>query len=226
MKNGRLPNSLVMLLPHGYEGQGPEHSSARLERFLILCAQDNMQVCNLSTPAQYFHVLRRQMTNAVRKPLVIMTPKSLLRHPEAKSAKEEFISGSFREVIDDDVPDRNKIKKILITSGKLYYDLTKYRTETKIENAAIIRLEQFYPFPYESMREIIRSYPNAEKITWVQEEPKNMGAWAFLSNRIQENLELTHKLEYAGRPEGASPAVGSYKVSMQQQKDLVIQAFS
>jgi multifunctional 2-oxoglutarate metabolism enzyme len=221
-----LPNSLVMLLPHGYEGQGPEHSSARLERFLILCAEDNMQVCNITTPAQYFHVLRRQIKNAVRKPLIIMTPKSLLRHAEAKSPKEMFTSGSFMEVIDDEIENKDNIKRLLLTSGKVYYDLTKYRSENKITNTAIIRLEQFYPFPYAKMKEILNTYKNVDKIIWVQEEPKNMGAWTFLSNRIQDNLFNGHRLEYAGRTESASPAVGSYKLSMLQQKNLVEKAFT
>jgi 2-oxoglutarate dehydrogenase complex dehydrogenase (E1) component-like enzyme len=221
-----LPNSLVMLLPHGYEGQGPEHSSARLERFLILCAEDNMQVCNITTPAQYFHVLRRQIKNAVRKPLIIMTPNSLLRHAEAKSPKEMFTSGSFMEVIDDEIENKDNIKRLLLTSGKVYYDLTKYRSENKITNTAIIRLEQFYPFPYAKMKEILNTYKNVDKIIWVQEEPKNMGAWTFLSNRIQDNLFNGHRLEYAGRTESASPAVGSYKLSMLQQKNLVEKAFT
>ncbi len=222
----QLPNSLVMLLPHGFEGQGPEHSSARLERFLNLCAQNNMQVCNISTPAQYFHVLRRQIKSAVRKPLIIMTPKSLLRHPDAKSKKEDFISGAFREVMDDEsLADKTKIKRTLITSGKVYYDLAKYRSDNKIKDTAIIRLEQFYPFPYKAMKAILDSFNNTEKIIWVQEEPRNMGAWTFLSTRVQDDIFKGLKVQYAGRPEGASPAVGSYKISMQQQRDLIEQAF-
>lgn len=222
----RLPNSLVLLLPHGYEGQGPEHSSARLERFLILCAEDNMQVCYPSTPAQYFHVLRRQMKNAMRKPMILMTPKSLLRLPEAKSPKEEFINGSFKEVIDDDaVGSKDAIKKLLLTSGKVYYDLIKYRTDNKITDAAIIRIEQLYPYKSEQVREVLKSYSNAQDVVWVQEEPGNMGAWNFLYTRLTNDLREGQKLRYSGRPEGASPAAGSAKISAQQQKDLVKNAF-
>ncbi len=222
----QLPNSLVLLLPHGYEGQGPEHSSARLERFLILCAEDNMQVCYPSTPAQYFHVLRRQMKNAVQKPLVIMTPKSLLRLPEAKSAREEFINGRFLEVIDDNSNNKkDEIRKVLLTSGKVYYDILKYKNENKINDAAIIRIEQFYPYKSEMIKEILFLYSKAKDVVWVQEEPRNMGAWNFLSPRLIEDLADGQKLSYSGRPEGASPAVGSAKISKQQQQELIELAF-
>ncbi len=223
----KLPNGLVMLLPHGYEGQGSEHSSARIERFLTLCAQDNMQVCNPSTPAQYFHVLRRQIKHAVRKPLIIMTPKSLLRLPDAKSAKEEFIDGKFYEIIDDlTIKNKEEIKRVILTSGKVYYDLLKYRSDNKFEDAAIVRVEQYYPYKSEMLREILASYTNAKKIVWVQEEPKNMGAWNFLALRIIEDLAEGQRLSYAGRPEGASPAVGSARKSTMQQKELVREAFA
>ncbi len=223
----KLPNSLVMLLPHGYEGQGSEHSSARIERFLTLCAQDNMQVCNLSTPAQYFHVLRRQIKHAVRKPLIIMTPKSLLRLPEAKSSKDEFISGKFNEFIDDlDIKNKNDINKVILTSGKVYYDLIKHRSDNKFTDVAIVRVEQYYPYKSEMVREILSSYSNAKKVVWVQEEPKNMGAWNFLALRIIEDLAEGQKLYYVGRPEGASPAVGSGRKSAKQQKELVEEAFA
>jgi len=222
-----LPNSIVMLLPHGYEGQGPEHSSARLERFLILCAEDNMQVCNVSTPAQYFHLLRRQVKHAANKPLVIMTPKSLLRHAEAKSTKKEFLTGKFYEVIDDlTVNDKSKISSLIFTSGKVFYELIKYRSDNKITNTAIIRVEQFYPFNSDEIKKIIHSYSNANKVIWVQEEPKNMGAWNFLWHRLQEIILSGQKVNYAGRPESASPAVGSAKISKQQQEELIKQAFS
>ncbi len=222
----QLPNSLVLLLPHGYEGQGPEHSSARLERFLILCAEDNMQVCYPSTPAQYFHVLRRQIKNAVQKPLVIMTPKSLLRLPEAKSAREEFINGRFLEVIDDNSNNKkDEIRKVLLTSGKVYYDILKYKNENKINDAAIIRIEQFYPYKSEMIKEILFLYSKAKDVVWVQEEPRNMGAWNFLSPRLIEDLADGQKLSYSGRPEGASPAVGSAKISKQQQQELIELAF-
>ncbi|MBE0551925.1 MAG: multifunctional oxoglutarate decarboxylase/oxoglutarate dehydrogenase thiamine pyrophosphate-binding subunit/dihydrolipoyllysine-residue succinyltransferase subunit [Ignavibacterium sp.] len=221
-----LPNSVVMLLPHGYEGQGPEHSSARLERFLILCAEDNIQVCNVSTPSQYFHLLRRQIKQNVQKPLVIMTPKSMLRLPEAKSTKETFISGKFEEMLDDEIiQNKNTINKIILTSGKVFYDLAKHRIKNKIVDTSIIRIEQFYPFNKTKLNDILKSYPNTEKIIWLQEEPKNMGAWNFLSGRIGELISDKQNLVCVSRPEGASPAVGSGKLSNQQQVNLVEEAF-
>ncbi len=222
----KLPNSIVMLLPHAYEGQGAEHSSARLERFLTLCAQDNMQVCNVTTPAQYFHLLRRQIKQMMMMPLIIMTPKSLLRLHEAQSPKDEFINGRFQEIIDDQtVIDKKEIGRVLLTSGKVYYDLSKYRTENKINNTAIVRVEQLYPYKAKKIREILSSYYNAKYVYWVQEEPKNMGAWSFMVSRLLEDLSDGQKLRYAGRPESASPAVGSNKISSRQQKELVEQAF-
>ncbi len=223
----QIPNNLVMLLPHGFEGQGPEHSSARLERFLILSAENNMQVCNVTTPAQYFHLLRRQIKSGMKMPLVIMTPKSLLRAPEAKSAKDEFLNGKFEEVIDDDVnQNSNKIDHLILTSGKVYYDLFKFRNENEITNTAIIRLEQFYPYPSKKIRKILESYPNVKKVKWVQEEPKNMGAWNFLFHRLRNDIPEKCELDYSGRPESASPAAGSYKVSMQQQNKLVKDSYN
>jgi multifunctional 2-oxoglutarate metabolism enzyme len=223
----KVPNSVVLLLPHGYEGQGPEHSSARLERFLILCAQNNMQVCNVTTPAQYFHLLRRQVKHNTRKPLVIMTPKSLLRAPEARSTREDFLTGTFMEVIDDTTVEKKKfIDRIILTSGKVYYELVKYKKENKLDDAAIIRIEQFYPYDAAKIKELIESYPNTDKIVWVQEEPKNMGAWSFISHRLWDDVNINKKLYYSGRPEQASPAVGSSKKSNQQQRDLVQQAFT
>ncbi|QQS34715.1 MAG: multifunctional oxoglutarate decarboxylase/oxoglutarate dehydrogenase thiamine pyrophosphate-binding subunit/dihydrolipoyllysine-residue succinyltransferase subunit [Ignavibacteriales bacterium] len=222
----KLPNSVVMLLPHGFEGQGPEHSSARLERFLILCAENNMQVCNLTTPAQYFHVLRRQIKNAMQKPLVIMAPKSTLRLPEAKSPKEEFLSGKFHELIDDNsIKDKDSIKRVILTTGKVYYDLIKYRKSKGISDTAIVRVEQIYPYHHDKMKNILSSYKNSDKVVWVQEEPKNMGAWTFLSNRIIEDMLPSQRLSYSGRPESASPAVGSAKISNQQQLELVEKSF-
>ena len=222
----QLPNSLVLLLPHGYEGQGPEHSSARLERFLILCAENNMQVCNVTTPAQYFHLLRRQIKSAMKIPLVIMTPKSLLRHPKAKSPKEEFINGKFEEVIDDfSIKNKKSVNKVLLTSGKVYYDLLKHRDENKIKNSSIIRLEQFYPYPAKQIAKVLSLYSSVKEIIWVQEEPKNMGAWNFLSQRLIENIPDKCNLDFVGRPEGASPAVGSSRISIQQKKKLVKDTF-
>jgi 2-oxoglutarate dehydrogenase E1 component len=221
-----VPNNLVMLLPHGYEGQGPEHSSARLERFLILSAENNLQVCNVTTPAQYFHLLRRQIKKAVHTPLVIMTPKSLLRHPEAKSSKSEFIKGKFNEVIDDPgIVNRNSIKNIVLTSGKVYYDLNKYRTDQKIEDVAIIRIEQYYPYPSKQLKRVLKNYSSLGKIVWIQEEPKNMGAWNFLLPLIKNDVEGDLEITYVGRPQSASPAVGSSKISTQQQKELIKKAF-
>jgi len=221
----QVPNNIVLLLPHGYEGQGPEHSSARLERFLILCAEENIRVCNVSTPAQYFHLLRSQIKLAERKPLIIMTPKSLLRHPEAKSGKEEFIRGRFKEVIDDDTEKKGLIEKLIFTSGKIYYDLNKFKKEKNIKNAAIIRIEQIYPYKSDQIKNIADSYPNTKRVVWVQEEPKNMGAWNFLLPRLSEDIP-NKQILYAGRPESASPAVGSAKISAQQQKELVEEAFN
>lgn len=222
----KLRNSVVMLLPHGYEGQGPEHSSARLERFLILCAENNMQVCNVTTPAQYFHLLRRQMKNAVRKPLVLMTPKSLLRLPEARSPREDFINGTFSEIIDDKSITKNSgTDRVILTSGKVYYDLIRYRNAKNINNIPVVRIEQYYPYHSEKFRELLTGYSDVKKIIWVQEEPKNMGAWNFLSLRLFDDLVEGQKLHYVGRPEGASPAVGSAKKSNQKQKELVEQAF-
>lgn len=221
-----LPNSLVMLLPHGYEGQGPEHSSARIERFLILSAEENMYVTNPSTPAQYFHLLRRHIKQYINKPLVVFTPKSLLRHPDAKSAKEEFLSGKFLEVIDDlSIADKSNVKKVLLCSGKVYYELQKYREHNKITDTAIVRLEQYYPFNEQLLKSVLHSYSNSKKLVWVQEEPRNMGAWNFLWHRLNDLLLPEQKLYCSSRPESASPAVGSQKLSNQQQKYLIINAF-
>ncbi len=222
----KLPNSVVMLLPHGYEGQGAEHSSARLERFLTLCAQDNIQVCNLTTPAQYFHLLRRQIKQAMMKPLIIMTPKSLLRLPEAKSPKIDFVNGKFMEVIDDAYVGKKKFaERVIITTGKVYYDLLKFRDEHKIDDVAIVRMEQLYPYQSVMIKEILSGYSNAKDVVWVQEEPKNMGAWNFLASRLMNDLAPGQTLRYVGRPESASPAVGSSKKSTKQQIDLVEAAF-
>ncbi len=223
----QVPNNVVMLLPHGYEGQGPEHSSARLERFLILCAQENMEVCYPTTPAQYFHLLRRHMKKGINRPLIIMTPKSLLRLPEARSMKSEFVSGTFREIIDDNsVQDKKQINRVILTSGKVYYELVKYRAEQEKNDTAIIRLEQFYPYEEDLIRSTLQGYTNADKLVWVQEEPRNMGAWGFLHGRLLETKNERMQLLYSGRPESASPAVGSGKLSMQQQIKLVSEAFS
>ncbi|MEM7698320.1 MAG: 2-oxoglutarate dehydrogenase E1 component [Verrucomicrobiota bacterium] len=219
---------LVMLLPHGYEGQGPEHSSARLERFLQLCAEQNIQVCNLTTPAQYFHVLRRQMVRPFKKPLILMTPKSLLTKAECTSTLADFSEGTrFHEILDDETPDRSPpedISRLVFCSGKVYYDLLDYRRESEIRNAAIIRVEQFYPFNKPLIKEIVARYPSAKKWVWCQEEPLNMGGWSFIGPRLQKMTD--HHVRYAGRDTAASPATGSKTVHKMEQKRLIEEAFN
>jgi multifunctional 2-oxoglutarate metabolism enzyme len=213
---------LVMLLPHGYEGQGPEHSSARLERFLQLCAENNLQVCYPTTPAQYFHLLRRQVRQEIARPLIVMTPKSLLRLPAASSNIEELTTGGFRAVIDDaKITDRSKIKRVVICSGKVYYDLDAGRADSDDQRVAIIRLEQFYPFPAAALTEIFASYPNATQIYWTQEEPQNMGGWHFVEQRIRDIKSDSVILRYVGRVPSASPATGSYTIHELEQKAIV-----
>lgn len=215
---------LVMLLPHGYEGQGPEHSSARLERYLQLCAENNMQVCYPTTPAQYFHMLRRQVKQEIVRPLVVMTPKSLLRLPAASSNIDELTTGGFQPVLDDtNVSDNSKVKRILLCSGKVYYDLETARTDSKDERVAIIRLEQLYPFPATRLKEVFASYPNATELFWVQEEPQNMGGWAFVQPRLEE-VRGELKLKYVGRSASASPATGSYVIHGLEQEKFVGEA--
>ena len=220
-----LPNNLVLLLPHAQEGQGPEHSSARLERFLTLCAEDNMIICNPTNSEQYFHLLRRQTKQKHKKPLVILTPKSLLRLPEAKSVKEEFTKGKFNEIIDDEIKDKSTFKRILITSGKVYYDLLKYKKENNINDTAIIRLEQYYPYEGEMMKKILSAYENGTEVVWVQEEPENMGAWNFLALRLKRDLSAGQKLYSVCREESASPAAGSMSIFIETQKELMLKAF-
>ena len=215
-------SGLVMNLPHGYEGQGPEHSSARLERFLTLCAEGNMQVIYPSTPAQYFHALRRQMKNNPRKPLIVMTPKSLLRHPLATSSVDDVTTGRFEPVLRD-VATSDAVKRVVLTSGKVYYDLKQARDKAN-SNVAILRLEQFYPFPQPMLAEALKSYPNATEVVWVQEEPRNMGAWPFLHERLLTVLQSNQKLSYVGRPLAAAPATGSHHRHDEQQKALVNKA--
>src|SRR2546425_225216 len=224
-------SGLVLLLPHGYEGQGPEHSSARLERFLQLCAEDNMQVCNLTTPAQYFHALRRQMHRNFRKPFVLMSPKSLLRHKLCVSPLEELTQGGFRTVIDDialgGAPEagvtieRGGARRILLWSGKIYYELLAGRRERAIDSAALVRGEQPYPFPATELEAIFAAYPEARQVYWVQEEPWNMGAWHVMYRRLRRILPEERSLHYAGRPEAASPATGSFKLHLAEERDLV-----
>lgn len=222
-KWGRL-SGLVMLLPHGYEGQGPEHSSARLERFLQACAENNIQVCNVTTPAQYFHLLRRQMKREFKKPLIIMSPKSLLRHKECVSKVENFSDNEFWSILDDETVNRKTAKRIVFCSGKIYYDLTSHREENKIQDTAIIRIEQFYPLNTDLLERIVANYPKAKSVVWCQEEPKNMGGWSFIAPRLMETIGKLPN--YAGRKESASPAVGSLAVHRHEQKKLIETAFS
>ncbi|MEA3231536.1 MAG: thiamine pyrophosphate-dependent enzyme, partial [Thermodesulfobacteriota bacterium] len=212
---------LVMLLPHGLDGLGPEHSSARLERFLQLCADDNIQVCNLTTPAQYFHLLRRQIKAKYRKPLVIMTPKSLLRHPLAVSTLSEMTTGSFQTVMDDPA-EPEKPSRLLLCSGKIYYQLVQRRQEINATDMAIIRLEQLYPFPEDRINQVAKRYKNVKNWVWVQEEPENMGAWQFVRPRLES---ITGKpLEYIGRAAAPSPASGFPMIYKQQQAAITDQA--
>ncbi|HMB89393.1 MAG TPA: 2-oxoglutarate dehydrogenase E1 component, partial [Rhodothermales bacterium] len=223
-------SSLVVLLPHGYEGQGPEHSSARLERFLQLCAENNMIVANLSTPANYFHALRRQVKRDVKKPLILMTPKSLLRNPMVVSAPEAFTDGGFQEVIPAEI-DPARAERLLFCSGKVYYDLLKALEEHEDlqSKIAIARVEQFYPFPETEIRAELERFKDVGEVLWVQEEPANMGAWSFLRYRFDDLLEAihgdcNHRIGYAGRPASASPATGSAKVHELEQNKLIGEA--
>ncbi len=227
VKWGRA-SGLVMMLPHGYEGQGPEHSSARVERFLQLCADNNMQVVQPTTGAQIFHLLRRQMIRLFRKPLVIFTPKSLLRNKDAGVPLSELVKGSFQTVIGevDAKIDPKKVKRVLACSGKVYYDLVNARKERDATDIAIIRVEQLYPFPHKAFASELKSFPNAAEVVWVQDEPQNQGAWFQIQHNIFENMADGQKLAYAGRPASASPAVGYYDKHYAQQKALIDTAFS
>tara|TARA_R110002074_G_scaffold228259_2_gene399889 strand:+ start:79281 stop:82100 length:2820 start_codon:yes stop_codon:yes gene_type:complete len=223
-KWGRLCG-LVMLLPHGYEGQGPEHSSARLERYLQLCAGHNMQVCVPSTPAQIFHLLRRQTLSFFRKPLIIMSPKSLLRHKLATSTLEELTEGSFQRIIQeiDDI-DPKKVTRMVVCSGKVYYDLLEKRREDKLEHVVILRAEQVYPFPIDELQESFKKYPELKQVVWCQEEPKNQGAWYQIRHRFFDLVSEKFELIYAGRNMSASPAVGQFSQHVKQQQKLIQEA--
>jgi 2-oxoglutarate dehydrogenase E1 component len=218
-------SGLVMLLPHGYEGQGPEHSSARLERYLQLCAEDNMFVCNPTTPAQYFHMIRRQIVSAVRKPLIVMTPKSLLRLNEATSELSDLSDGRFHKIMPEtsEKVDPDKVKRVLMCSGKVYYDLAEYRKANDLYDTAIIRVEQIYPLRDQYIHEALEQFPNHEELCWVQEEPKNMGAWPHLFARF---MECGIRPDYIGRNASASPATGSRDTHEIEQAALVKQAFN
>jgi 2-oxoglutarate dehydrogenase E1 component len=224
-KWGRLCG-LVLLLPHGYEGQGPEHSSGRIERYLQLCAEYNIQVCVPSTAAQIFHLLRRQMLRPYRRPLVVFTPKSLLRSKEAASPLAMLAEGGFQNVIPEiESMDTEKVKRIIMCCGKVYFDLLRYRREKAIANTAIVRLEQLYPFPHDEFSALIMSYPNAEEVVWCQEEPGNQGAWHRIQHYLLRHMRPNIRLDYALRPSSASPAAGYLAIHNEQQKELVAAAF-
>jgi len=216
-----------MLLPHGYEGQGPEHSSARLERFLQLCAEHNMQVVVPSTPAQMFHMLRRQMLRGLRKPLVVMTPKSLLRHKLSVSSLTDLARGKFQPVIDEVEPiTDDAVTRVVFCSGKVYFDLAESRRNDNVANVALVRIEELYPFPIEEYARVIARYRNATEIVWCQEEPQNQGAWYQIRHRLQEPLSQRHELFYAGRPGAAAPASGIHALHVRQQQALVAAALT
>lgn len=218
---------LTMLLPHGYEGQGPEHSSARLERYLQLCAENNLCVCYPTTPAQYFHLLRRQVQPGFERPLVVMTPKSLLRLPAAASSIEQFTSGGFQPVINDfDVQDPKTIERALLCSGKVSYDLQEARRKLTESRVAIIRVEQFYPFPRRVLSQVIESYPNAKELVWCQEEPRNMGGWTFMESRLENLMSRCDRPRFVGREPSASPATGSYAIHVKEQERLANEAIN
>jgi 2-oxoglutarate dehydrogenase E1 component len=212
----RSKSGLVMLLPHGYEGQGSEHSSARLERYLTLCGDNNMQIANCTTPANFFHILRRQLKREFRTPLVVMTPKSLLRHPEAVSKVEDLATGAFQEIIAEDV-DKKKVKTVVCCSGKLFYELRKARDEKGADDITIVRLEQLYPFPQKQFDELLEGYPNMKNLVWSQEEPENMGSWRFIKTTTSQSADW----ELVSRHSSASPASGSSKVFEKRQAKII-----
>jgi 2-oxoglutarate dehydrogenase E1 component len=223
-------SGLVLLLPHGYEGQGPEHSSARIERFLTLCAEDNVQVVNCTTAAQYFHVLRRQVVRDVRKPLIVFTPKSLLRARQARSPVEALTAGSFEEVLDDPHylgggGDPASVERVVLASGKVAYDAMAKRDEASVP-AAVVRLEQLYPWPESSVAGVLARYGRASEVVWLQEEPENMGAWSFVKGRLPRLLGDDYSLRSATRPESGSPAGGSASVHQQEQEELIASALA
>jgi 2-oxoglutarate dehydrogenase E1 component len=220
------PSGMVLLLPHGYEGQGPEHSSARIERFLTLCAENNLRAAYPTTPASYFHLLRRQGRDPQEKPLVVFTPKSLLRHPRCVSTLQELADGRFEEVLDDRL-DPARVRRVVLSSGKLYYDLLKTREDARVGDVALVRLEQLYPFPAAVLARVLGRYPGAE-LVWAQEEPRNMGAWRFVRERFLDgDVQAGGRVpRYVGRKESASPAAGSHKVHLAEQDAIVRSALA
>jgi 2-oxoglutarate dehydrogenase E1 component len=229
-KWGRL-SGLTLLLPHGYEGQGPEHSSARIERYMQLCAEQNWQICIPTTPAQIFHLLRRQMLRKLRKPLVVITPKSLLRHKDAVSTLHEMANGAFHTVVgEEDKLDPKKVTRVVLCAGKIYYELVAYRREQKIMNTAVIRLEQLYPFPEDALNNELKKWPKLKEVVWCQEEPRNQGMWYWFVSRQHlakaiDAIESTQELFLVSRPASASPAVGYYTKHNAQQKAVIEGAF-
>jgi 2-oxoglutarate dehydrogenase E1 component len=223
----RQTSRLTMLLPHGYEGQGPEHSSARLERFLQMCAENNLQVCYPTTPAQYFHLLRRQIRPGRERPLIVMTPKSLLRLPAAASTLDQLTNGGFNPLIDDpEIKDSAAVERVVLCSGKVFYDLIEARRKAEETRVSIVRLEQFYPFPMQRLREVIAGYPNAKQLVWAQEEPKNMGGWTFVEPLLERLLPSCDRPIYIGRSASPSPATGSYAIHQVEQANLVHEALT
>ncbi|MCH8557202.1 MAG: multifunctional oxoglutarate decarboxylase/oxoglutarate dehydrogenase thiamine pyrophosphate-binding subunit/dihydrolipoyllysine-residue succinyltransferase subunit, partial [Balneolia bacterium] len=222
----RQTSSVMMLLPHGYEGQGPEHSSARIERFLQLCAEDNMRVVNCTTPAQFFHLIRRQALSDIKKPTIVFTPKSLLRHPLAVSNTEELASGKFEYVLPDTDVKAEDVRKVVFCSGKVFYDLYTKRKEDEINDVALVRIEQYYPFPDSDVRAQLAQYPNAKEVVWCQEEPRNMGAWTYIRSRFEYDLNNEFDIDYVGRFASASPAAGTMKLHTAEQEKLVTEALS
>ena len=220
---------LTLLLPHGYEGQGPEHSSARLERFLQLCAEENMQVITPTTPAQIFHAMRRQAVRPIRKPMIVTSPKSLLRHKLATSTLEELATGTFQTVIDEvDQINKQDVTRVVLCGGKVYYDLLEKRREQNL-NIAVVRVEQLYPYPEQRLAEVLEAYPNMKELVWCQEEPKNQGAWLFIAPRLYEGVMKGSKqiqISYAGRDASAAPACGSPYLHAKQQAQLVNDALA
>jgi 2-oxoglutarate dehydrogenase E1 component len=218
-------NGLVLLLPHGYEGQGPEHSSARLERFLQLAAERNIQVVYPTTPAQIFHVLRRQMLRRFRKPLIVMSPKSLLRHPRAVSTLDELATGSFQLVLDDDAArDPAGVRRLVLCAGKVFYALEAARASRAGGDLAIVRLEQLYPYPGGELERVLGRYGEATDVVWSQEEPANQGPWRFVQPLLAEALGPGRRLTYVGRDEAASPATGNYRVHQDEEAAIVERA--
>ena len=213
---------LTLLLPHGYEGNGPEHSSARLERFLQLAAQENIRIANCTTSAQYFHLLRRQALDASARPLVIMTPKGLLRLKQASSTLDELVQGEFRPVLDDPAADKERATRLVLCSGKVYYDIAGHELRAGADEVAVARVEQLYPFPTERMKTLFAGYPNLREVVWAQEEPQNMGAWRAIRHRLEEATPDL-PLSYVGRPWRASPSEG-YPTSHLREQDRIVKA--